>query len=99
MKKIMKIPLFYVDFNEMIEPNLVLLSVDDSTTDVNGVMVLLKEGLQVAVYSDDLDENGNVDNLMATGVVEKNVTTGWGRHVKWCCRIDGDGIRSQSEIR
>ena len=92
-------PMLYVDFNEMVEPNLVLLSAQDTKNDSFGKSVSLREGLKVIVYMEDTDESGNVDNLVASGVVEKNeLTTGWANHVKWCCRIDGGGIRHQSEI-
>lgn len=89
---------FYVDFNEMVDANTVLLSADDSKVDACGVPVQLHEGMLVSVYMDDLDENGNVDNLVANGVVGKTAEGGWPAHVKWCCRIDSDGIRPQSEI-
>ncbi|MDB5784786.1 MAG: hypothetical protein JWQ50_4701 [Caballeronia mineralivorans] len=82
----------------MIDANTVLLSAGDSKVDARGVLVQLHEGMLVSVYMDDLDENGNVDNLVANGVVTKNTETGWAAHVKWCCRIDSDGIRPQSEI-
>jgi hypothetical protein len=89
----------YVDFNEMLEPDLVLLSKEDNKIDVDQKLVLLKEGMKLTVIMDDIDENGNIDNLIATGVVEKNSTKGWGEHVKWCCRIDNNGIRHQSDCR
>jgi hypothetical protein len=91
-------PMLYVDFNEMLEPNLVLLSATDTTIASDGVVVTLSEGLEVIVYMDDMDEHGHPDNLVATGVVVINQTTGWGAHVKWCCRIDTNGIRHQSEL-
>lgn len=94
----MKRPLFYVDFNEMIDANTVLLSVEGSKVDAHGRTVQLQEGMPVSVYMDDVDENGNVDDLVANGVVEKNTQSGWSTHVKWCCRIDDNGIRPQSEI-
>lgn len=94
----MAIPLFYVDFNEMVEGDLVLLSVGDSKVDASGATILLREGMQVCMYMDDLDEKGNIDNLVATGFVEKNLQAGWSSHVKWCCRINENGIRSESEI-
>ena len=94
----MPLPIFYVDFNEMVENDLVLLSAGDSKTDVNGTVVLLREGMLIRVYTDDLDEKGNYDNLVASGVVEKNLQPGWSSHVKWCCRINGNGIRHESEI-
>jgi len=90
---------FYVDFNEMIDANTVLLSAGDCKIDSRGVTVQLQEGMLVTVYMDDLNENGSADNLVANGVVTKNTDAAcWAAHVKWCCRIDGDGIRPQSEV-
>lgn len=94
----MERPRLYVDFNEMLEPELVLLSAGDTKADVNGNLVLLKEGLEIIVFMDDVDENGSPDHLVAAGVVESNSTEGWGHYVKWCCRINGNGIRHESEL-
>ena len=95
----MKKPMLYVDFNEILESNLVLLSAEDTKTDSRGEAVSLHKGLEVIVYMDDTDDNGNADNLMAHGVVERNNSiTGWAAHVKWCCRIDSGGIRHESEL-
>jgi hypothetical protein len=91
-------PMLYVDFNEMLESNLVLLSAADTKVSSNGEVVSLCDGLEVTLYMDDTDEHGDPDNLVATGVVEANQTAGWGAHVKWCCRIDAKGIRHQSEL-
>jgi len=89
---------FYVDFNEMPEPDLVLLSKSDIKLDSQGNAVSLEEGMSIDVFMDDLDAAGNVDNLIAAGVVELNRSDDWSRHVKWCCRIDEKGIRRQSEL-
>jgi hypothetical protein len=90
---------FHVDFNEMLEANLVLLSAGDEKLDDQGKIVLLREGLEVTVLMEDFDVTGRVDSLVAIGVVEQNRSdASWGRHVKWCCRIDNRGIRHQSEI-
>lgn len=92
-------PVLYVDFNEMLEPNLVLLSVEDARNDIKGNPISLREGLEVIVYSDDVDENGNVDNLIGFGVVERNhAKVNWADGVRWCCRIDANGIRHESEL-
>jgi hypothetical protein len=94
----MKKPMLYVDFNELLAPDLVLLSAADTKIDVQGREVSLRDGLEVIVYMDDTNASGDVDNLLATGVVERNRSSGWGAHVKWCCRIDENGIRHQSEL-
>ncbi|WP_198360014.1 hypothetical protein [Burkholderia ubonensis] len=91
-------PVFYADFNEMVDADTVLLSVDDSKRDASGVVVLLREGMLVSIYMDDYAENGTIDNLVAQGVVVRNSRADWSAHVKWCCHIDGNGIRAQSEV-
>lgn len=91
-------PRLYVDFNELLEPDLVLLSRSDEKRDSSGALVTLHAGMQVAVYMDDLDEDGRPDPLLAEGIVERNRgDQEWCRHVKWCCRIYGRGIRPASE--
>jgi hypothetical protein len=91
-------PCFSVDFNEMVDSRTVLLSATDTRVDALGANVKLCSGMLVNLYMPDLDERGNVDNLVATGVVMKNAEAGWSAHVKWCCRIDDAGIRPESEI-
>lgn len=94
----MNAPRFYVDFNEMLEPDLVLLAQHDQKADSAGNLVSLFEGLPVAVYSDDKDAHGQIDNLVASGIVGKNThTDGWSRAAKWLCRISEPGIRHESE--
>jgi hypothetical protein len=89
-------PYFSVDFNEMIDVDTVLLSAGDWKVDAGGVIVQLREGMLVSVYMDDMSENGKIDNLVANGVVTKNAVGG-AAIVKWCCRIDSDGIRPESK--
>jgi hypothetical protein len=93
------LPLLYVDFNEMVEPNLVLLSAGDTKNDRFGALVQLREGMPIRIYSDDESADGKPDNLIAQGTVEKNKATGWSSHVKWCCRIDSNGINHESSLK
>lgn len=89
---------FLVDFNEMPEPGLVLLSTTDVRSDMNGHSVHLHAGLPVVIFVDDVDETGRAGYLYATGLVELNARHDWSQHVKWCCRIDADGIRRRFEL-
>jgi hypothetical protein len=92
-------PVLYVDFNEMLDDDLVLLSATDTRKDFHGDAVELREGMEILVYMDDPDIDGRRDNLVATGVVERNrCDDDWCAHVKWCCRIDAHGIRHQSKL-
>ena len=93
-------PILYIDFNRMIDEDLCLLSSEDAVLDAEGRVTVLHEGLPITVYDDDIDNNGQIDNLVAEGVVERNkITTGPSACVKWCCRIDENGVRHQSEIK
>jgi hypothetical protein len=93
----MKRPQFYVDFNELVESDLVALSATDEKLSSTGEEILLQDGLSIDVWSDDLNDEGEPDNLIASGVVERNSSYGWAKDVKWCCRIDVHGIRHESE--
>ena len=92
----------YVDFNEMLSNNIVLLSKEDIKTDAEGNAVIFTEGKAVSVYMDDVDAEGIPDNLIADGTSELNPyygseRQGWGSHVKWILNIDSRGIRHESD--
>ena len=87
----------YVDFNEMMEDDLVMLSQKDIKLNFGGKEGLLFEGLKVDVYTDDRDENDLPDFLIASGIVERN-NTGAAPICKWNCRIDANWIRHESEV-
>jgi hypothetical protein len=96
---LVKRPRFHVDFNELIERDLVLLSKDDTKLTSTGESIFLCEGLAIEVYDDDVDDRGEPDNLIASGIVERNSTIGWAKDVKWNCRIDSRGIRHESDLK
>ena len=95
----MKQPRIHVDFNEMLDTDLVLLSKSDTKLDSAGNEINLEEGMHVKIYSEDEDEFGRQDNLIAEGIVELNTEKKgtWGAIAKWNCRIDKNGIRRESE--
>ena len=93
----MKEARIYVDFNEMIEENLVILSETDIKEDSKGNKIELKEELKVKLYSDDLCGCNESDNLIADGVVELNTHGNWDREPKWNCRINKLGIYNESQ--
>ena len=90
-------PRIYVDFNEMVDGDLVLLSIGDTKCNSEGASVLLSEGLAIDLYMDDEDVDGRPDPLIARGVVEATAGRGWAPHVKWCCRIAEPGVRHLSQ--
>ena len=88
----------YVDFNELLESNLVMLSQSDQKLDSDGNTVSFFVGQTVKIYENDIDDSGKEDNLVASGTVELNTHGGTTSPCKWNCRIDPAGIRHASEI-
>ena len=89
----------YVDFNEMVDYNIVLLSANDTKTSLEGNEITFYEGMKVSIYSDDHSDDGQVDNLIAEGVVIKYDLSHYPywQHVKWCCLINEKGIIHESD--
>ena len=85
-------PAFFCRF----QYDLVLFSQKDARENVCGEPIPLYEGLKVNIYTDDGDDKGNRDDLVASAHVTAN-TTEYYPYVKWCCQIDEKGIRSESE--
>lgn len=90
-------PVFVVDFNELVEPNVVLLSKADQREDKGGQIVTLVEGMRVLVSEEDLNERGERDDLIAAGVVIPNTAGGWTTPARWSCLIDGRGVCHKSD--
>ncbi len=88
-----------VDFNEMIDYDMVMLSQTDTKTDCLGNMVTLYEGMSVIVYEEDRYSDGDIEYLFAEGVVIRHDLARYPvfPHVKWFCQINANGIQNCSE--
>jgi hypothetical protein len=49
-------------------------------------------------YDEDVDEHGNRDDLIASGIVEPSPKALRHRGSKWILRIDQNGVRHQSDL-
>jgi hypothetical protein len=52
--------------------------------------------MTINIFEPD-EEDGQADNLIAQGVVTK-CTVEHMPHVKWCCKMNKNGIRHESDI-
>lgn len=82
-----KYPCLYVDFNEIISDDCVLLSQNSVKSDFWGNPVLLREGLKVIGYMQDENTGGMRDDLIVSGVCTRN-TTDIFLHVRWLLKFD-----------
>lgn len=91
----------YVDLNERVDKDIFLLSKEDSKVDSKGNIVTFYENMPILIWSDDCDEEGNPDNLLADAVAIKadlSICSNWS-YVKWWCRIDMSTMIHESEYR
>lgn len=78
-------PRVWVDFNTPWEDVYALAQVD-IILDSNGQEVALKEGMPIAIFDFDLNEDGQSDNLLADGIVIANKTETC-KVAKWLVKI------------
>ena len=82
-----KYPCLYVDFNEIISDECVLLSQNSVKPDFWGNPVLLYEGLRIIGYMQDENTDGIRDDLIVSGICTRN-TTDIFLHVRWLLKFD-----------
>ncbi|MEM6274506.1 MAG: hypothetical protein AAF735_04620 [Myxococcota bacterium] len=80
-------PKVRVDFNEFVEEDMVLLSKTDNLRTAEGEQLLLREGMELVVFMDDVDESGSPRQLSAFGRAERNRASDWSKHISWVVRI------------
>ena len=86
------------DFNGLFG-ELLCLSHKDTCEDSEGNLVALTAGIVLTAFDEDADDNGNRDDLIASGVVERSPWRLRCRGSRWVLRIDGNGVRHDSDLR
>lgn len=88
----MKLPEIYADFNNLDDEGRIRLTTLGSVTDIARLGIQLRDGLELTLATDDADDAGNRDDLMADAVVRYN------RKDKcWVAEIDWDEVKNRSE--
>ena len=78
---------------------LLCLSHKDTCEDSEDNLVTLGPGMLLTAFDEDVDENGNRDDLVASGVVERSAWRLRCNGSRWALRIDGNGVRHDSDLR
>jgi len=97
LSRLMTAPKLRADFNGLFG-DILCLSHSDICVDEHGVAIQLHAGMIATAFDKDLDANGIRDDLIANGIVEESPDWLQCRGSKWVLRIDGNGIRNESEI-
>jgi hypothetical protein len=86
------------DFNGLFG-DILCLSHSDTCLDADGKEVLLRAGMSVTAFDEDVDEHGNRDDLLASGIVDRSPEWLRCNGSRWVLRIDDNGVRHESDLR
>jgi hypothetical protein len=86
------------DFNGLFG-ELLFLSHKDSCVDAAGNLITLQAGMNLTAFDHDKDENGNRDDLIASGTVEASPTWLQCNGSRWALKIDQNGVRHESDLQ
>jgi hypothetical protein len=88
------------DFNGLFQGGTMLcLSHSNTCRDEHGNQLVLDDGMKVAAFEQDSDEDGNRDDLVASGVVRPAPDWLQCRGSKWVLMIDENGVNHESDLR
>ena len=83
----------YVDFLKTDGSRRLLLTPLGTQEDLQRLGIELAEGLRLRLYSDDIDDGGNRDDLVVDGIAHFDAENN-----RWVLIIDWDAIRHESEL-
>jgi hypothetical protein len=94
------LPRIRVDFNELVEPGLVLLAKHDQVLSDDGVEWVLLPGLPLLAFESNAYGDGTPEYLFVQGTAERNDPERngeWTRPARWCCRFEGEVQRAERQ--
>jgi hypothetical protein len=87
-------PRVYADFHNADPQGRLRLNCAGTLEDLVRQQIQLYDGLQLTLYSDDANEEGQLDELLADGIVCYSVA----EHC-WVAAIDWDAVRHASDVQ
>jgi hypothetical protein len=93
-----RVPRVRADFNGLFG-EILCISHEDTCEDSAGNSVTLRAGMLLTVFDEDVDENGNRDDLIATGTVEPSPHWLQCKGSRWALKIDQSGVRHESDVQ
>jgi len=85
------------DFNGLFG-DLLCISHADTCRDEDGDEFRLEAGMPLTAFEEDVDEDGQRDNLMASGTVERSPDWIGCHGSRWALRLDERGVRHESDV-
>ena len=75
------------------------LSHQETCVGADGQPVVVHDGMKVIAFDKDVDEDGNPDDLIASGTVERPPNWLSCRGSRWVLRIDDNGVQHESDLQ
>ena len=88
----MHVPRIYADFHNLDDSNRLRLNLQGTLANLARHKIVLREGLVLAFYMDDADDEGHPDELRATGIVHFNQAERC-----WVAAVDWSALRHASD--
>lgn len=85
--------MIYIDTNHYDEAKRFILTKVGTIEDLERLKIELQEGLKLVFYTDDADDDGKSDDLVAEGIVEYDKENN-----RWVARVDWNEFRNISKI-
>ena len=85
------------DFNGLFG-ELLCISHGESSSDEHGRPVPLRPGMRLTAFNEDQDDEGNRDDLLASGTVEPEPDWLRCNGSRWVLKVDENGVRHQSDL-
>ena len=85
------------DFNGLFG-DILCLSHGEPCPDADGNMITLSAGMTLTAFDEDTDGDGNPDDLIASGVVERSPESLQCLGSRWVLKIDSHGVRHESDL-
>ncbi len=89
----MATPLVYADFQNLDDENRPRLTCAGTRQDLERQGIELREGLRLTLYTDDANDEGKPDKLLADGIVQYNQG-----EKCWVAAIEWNAIRHESDL-
>ena len=85
-------PRLYADFQNLDDFNRIRLTCAGTLADLSRQQIELRDGMAVTLYTDDADDAGQPDELLADGVVRYH-----GEEKCWVAEVDWSALRHNSD--
>ena len=84
----------FADFHDLDDENRLRLTCNGTREDLARLGIQLRDGLELTLYTDDVNDNGDSDDLMVDGIVQFDQN-----NQVWVASVDWNALRHSSDLK